>query len=103
MVEHCFAMDELAWQGRVIIGLAHMGLRISELAALRWSDIDLASKTIQIAEERSSHRKQRSGSARTTKGRRWRTAVPIKPFLAAPRKARSATGWARRFKDGRAL
>lgn len=43
MVTRCSAFEELRWLGEVIIGLAHTGLRISELAALRWADIDIKS------------------------------------------------------------
>jgi integrase len=51
-------------------------MRIGELIALRWSDIDLTCKSIQIADERSSGGEQ----ARTTKGRRSRR-VPLNPAL----------------------
>lgn len=37
----CQQRNELSWLASVITGLACTGLRISELAALRWSDIDI--------------------------------------------------------------
>ena len=80
MVEHCEANSELAWLKHVIITLACTGLRISELAALRHSDVDLESNTIQLTDERSSRRRQQMGTARRTKGRRGR-ALPIHPQL----------------------
>src|SRR5262249_40932432 len=64
----------------VIIGLSHTGLRIAELASLRWSDVDLRSKTIRLTDERASRRRKRWGAARRTKGRRDRT-LPIHPEL----------------------
>ena len=73
---------KLAWLAFVIIALAHTGLRISELAGLRWSDVDLEHDTIRVADERSSRRKRRAGTARTTKGRRSRI-VPIHSRLKA--------------------
>ena len=78
----CLAMSrpDLVWLGRIMTTLAHTGLRISELAALRWSDVDLTAATVRIADERASRVKQLAGTARTTKGRRSRT-VPIHPVL----------------------
>jgi integrase len=70
----------LVWLGHVIIALAHTGLRISELAGLRWSDLDMRANAIRIADERSSKRKRQTGVARTTKSRRSRT-IPIHPEL----------------------
>ena len=80
MVKHCQADPKLAWLGHVIMALSHTGLRISELADLRWSDLDLIRGTIRVADERSSRRKQKAGSARTTKGGRSRF-VPIQKGL----------------------
>ncbi len=80
IVKHCLADAGLVWLAHVIIALAHTGLRIGELANLRWCDIDLSSNTIIVADERFSNRKRRSGAARKTKGRRSR-AIPIHPRL----------------------
>lgn len=81
MVKHCETSPMLIWLAYAIIALAHTGMRISELAGLRWSDINLEHKTIKIADERASRRKRQAGTARTTKGRRSRT-LPIHPVLA---------------------
>jgi integrase len=43
MVDHCQATIGLMWLGNVIMALACTGMRISELAGLRWSDIDFRS------------------------------------------------------------
>ena len=81
MAEHCQATSGLAWLGKVIVTLACTGMRISELAGLRWSDVDLKAMTIRVADERASSRKRKLGTARTTKGRRSRS-IPIHPDLA---------------------
>jgi integrase len=80
MVQHCQERSELIWLGNVIVALAHTGMRIGELAGLRWSDVDLSAQIIHVADERASQRKHRAGTARTTKGRRSR-AIPIHPRL----------------------
>ena len=76
MVAHCRANKKLGWLADVIVGLAHTGMRISELAGLRWGDVHLDSGILRIADERSSRRKRQAGTARTTKGKRSRT-IPI--------------------------
>jgi integrase len=80
MVDYCLARPELLWLGHVLFALAHLGLRIGELAALRWSDVDLAEGFVRVADERASSKKTRAGTARTTKGRRSRV-IPIHPQL----------------------
>ncbi|MGZ0174206.1 MAG: tyrosine-type recombinase/integrase [Planctomycetales bacterium] len=45
MRERCQADKNLIWLDRVIVALACTGLRISELASLRWSDIDTSSQS----------------------------------------------------------
>ena len=94
MVEHCRSQHGLIWLANVIVALAHTGLRISELASLRWTDVKLEQNQILIADERASQRKRRAGTARTTKGRRSRT-VPIHPTLKAllVTMARAADGY----------
>jgi integrase len=80
MVSYCKNIASLGWLAHVIVALAHTGLRISELAGLRWGDVDLDQSTIRVADERSSRRKRQAGTARTTKGRRSRT-LPVHPRL----------------------
>jgi integrase len=55
-------------------------MRISDLAGLRWSAINLQANTIRVAEERTNSRKRNAGTARTTKDRRSRT-IPVHPRL----------------------
>ncbi len=76
MVRLCRARPELHWLNAVIVGLACTGMRIGELASLRWSDVDFQAKTILLTDERASSRRKKLGPVRTTKGKRNRC-VPI--------------------------
>jgi integrase len=58
MVKHCQDHPSLAWLGGVIIALASTGFRISELASLRWSDVDLPNFRLQLTDESGRSRKQ---------------------------------------------
>jgi site-specific recombinase XerD len=80
MIKHCQAVPQLGWLAAVIVALAHLGVRISELAGLRWSDVDLDNNVITVADERASHRKRLARTVRTTKGKRSRK-IPIHPRL----------------------
>lgn len=52
MIEFCRDHPKLTWLGDVITALACTGLRISELASLRWSDVDLGSGRLTLTDER---------------------------------------------------
>lgn len=80
MVNHCQNHPGLAWLGEVILILAHTGLRIGELASLRWTDINFHQNTIRVADERASQKLRATGLGRTTKGRRSRM-IPLHPVL----------------------
>ncbi|MDB5345005.1 MAG: hypothetical protein JWP89_3382 [Schlesneria sp.] len=80
ILDHCQQSPLGQWIRPILIALATTGLRIGELIALRWSDIDFQSMTIRIADERHSHLKAVKGRVRTTKGGRSRT-VPLNPAL----------------------
>jgi len=83
MLEHCRAQPELAWLAGVLLALSTTGLRISELAGLRWSDIDLDGGTIRLVDETGSARrrgKKAKADARTLKSGRGRT-FPIQDDL----------------------
>ncbi|QDU26737.1 Tyrosine recombinase XerD [Anatilimnocola aggregata] len=79
MVLYCIA-NELGWLADVLIGLACTGLRINELASLRWSDVDVKAGVLRLTDERWSYRRIKLGSARHTKGKRTRC-LPIHPEL----------------------
>jgi integrase len=75
ILDFCRQHPELNWLGNIVTGLATAGVRISELAALRWSDMDGGLQMLQIVDER--HRRRRAGGeVRTTKTGRSR-AFPI--------------------------
>jgi len=78
MVLYCNSVPSLVWLGQVITALATSGLRINELAKLRWTDIDFQAKTIRLTDERSRPRRRQSGHERRIKGRRGR-ALPMHP------------------------
>jgi integrase len=77
MVDLAKKSPELAWLYAVIVGLACSGLRIGELASLRWHDLDLERRVIQLTDERG-HRRQEGRARRTVKNRRSRS-FPIHP------------------------
>ena len=45
VVTHCRARPDLAWLLPVVVTLAKTGARISELASLRWEDVDIGDRT----------------------------------------------------------
>ena len=81
MVEHCQADQSLRWLAEVIIALACTGLRISELASLRWSDLDLNIGQLALTDE-SGRSNQTDGRRRELKSGRSRQ-LPLHPQLAA--------------------
>jgi integrase len=76
MVSHCYADPMLPWLGNVISASAATGLRINELANLRWADIDFVAESIRITDERARPRRRQSGLERRLKGKRGR-ALPL--------------------------
>ena len=81
MVEHCRAVEELGWLGNAISALACTGLRIAELASLRWADVDLESRRLSLTDE--TGRAATTGrSLRELKSGRSRS-FPIHPQLSA--------------------
>ena len=80
ILEHVAANPELAWLHRILMGLAFTGLRIQELASLKWSDISLDCSTIHLKDE--GHRSKTLGHRRRTKSGRSRM-LPVLPELKA--------------------
>jgi integrase len=78
MIAHCAEHQKLAWLGQVITALVMTGLRISELADLRWTDIDFATNMIHLVD--TSMRASKQGETRTLKTHRDRS-LPIHPGL----------------------
>lgn len=79
MLAHCDS-DARRWLRDVILGLAHTGMRISELVGLRWSDVDLDAKVISLTDESRRPGRHRGKAARTTKSGRGRS-IPIQQEL----------------------
>jgi integrase len=51
MIQLCCSEPSLRWLADVIIALACTGLRIAELASLRWSDLDLENRRLNLTDE----------------------------------------------------
>ena len=71
MLTLCQQTSNLAWLGNVILVLSRTGLRISEAAALRWSDVDFARNIIKVTNDRDA-RRLKGLPRRRTKNRRDR-------------------------------
>lgn len=79
MIQYCDANADLRWLADVITALAYTGMRIGELAQLRWSAVDLRGRNIVVVDE--SRRRTKTGiNRRTTKNSRSRT-IPILSVL----------------------
>jgi integrase len=72
MVAHCASREDLAWIGEVIVALVTTGLRIGELAALRWEDVDLSAAVLQLTDRSFQGSREDRARARTTKSHRSR-------------------------------
>jgi integrase len=82
MLDHCRGLPDLEWLAHVILALAMTGLRISELASLRWSDLDLKGGMVRLADKTTSARRRSRSQARTLKSGRGRF-LPIQEELLA--------------------
>lgn len=82
ILDHAFGNPDLHWIGNAIVGLVYTGLRISELAQLRWATIDLEheDKTIRIIDNSGSTAKVDDLVQMSTKTHRSRN-LPIHPML----------------------
>jgi len=73
MVEYCRQRPELLWLGDVLTALTCTGLRISELAALRRTDIDLDRNVLTLTDESTRARRSTDQKVRQTKSGRSRS------------------------------
>jgi len=80
ILELCQENPQLRWFYAVLFTLVHTGMRISELATLRRSDIDFEKNVIRLTDERHRRSRQQAGEARELKGKRSRS-FPIHPDL----------------------
>ena len=79
IVAFCMADDDLVWLGGVVVALACTGMRISELAALRWSDVDFDRNVIRVMNDPST--RKGNGKRRRTKNRKDRSFPVHAEFL----------------------
>jgi len=71
ILERCRNLPALRWIGHAVTALAYSGMRIGELANLKWSDVDLEKGRINLADE--------SARAETHEGRRTLSWMPHPP------------------------
>lgn len=79
MIEFCRAKPKLQWMADLIIALACTGLRISELASLRWSDLDLEAGRLRLTDETGRPNQAGQGRRELKSGRS--RSFPIHPDL----------------------
>jgi integrase len=89
LLQRCQQHPDFAWLGAALTALACTGLRISELAALRWSDVDLEDNLVHLTDE-TTQSQRRPGKARSTKSGRSRS-FPIHADLRRVLSAASRT------------
>jgi integrase len=82
ILDFCRRHTDLAWLADLIVALATTGLRIGEVADLRWSDVDLERGILQLTDSSRSTRKSKRTETRSTKSHRNRH-LPIHGDLAA--------------------
>ena len=70
ILEHCRKRADLDWLYHTVMALIHTGLRIAELASLRWSDLDLTAGILSLSDE--SGRSIKDGKRRELKSGRSR-------------------------------
>jgi integrase len=73
MIQHCRRHPELGWLAGVLTALACTGLRISELASLRWLDADRDRNLITLTDESTGARRPAGQPLRQTKSGRSRS------------------------------
>jgi integrase len=93
VLAYCREQPRLAWLSHVILALACTGLRISELAALRWSDISWENNMILLTDESTQAPRKGRRKTREIKNRHSRS-FPIYEDLGQVLKAlpRSSDG-----------
>jgi integrase len=72
ILNRCQESERLQWLYYVLAALIYTGMRISELASLRWSDIDLEAGFIRLTDERFSANRTGGQQKRELKGKRGR-------------------------------
>lgn len=73
ILRRCGEVKDLYWLGDVLTGLACTGMRISELASLRWTDIDFEANVVKLTDETAKAVRGAGRKARQIKNRRGRS------------------------------
>lgn len=73
ILHHCRTTKECQWLHAPTMTMAYTGMRISELASLRLTDIDFEHNRIVLTDERHSVAHRKAGTARKLKGKRSRS------------------------------
>lgn len=73
IVDYCRTSSELGWLGDICLTLGLTGMRISELAQLRWTDIDFDKRFISLVDESRRNMDRERRSQRTLKNKRSRS------------------------------
>jgi integrase len=68
ILDHCRTSPGLRWLEWAFTALTYTGLRISELIALRWTDVDFENEMIRLVDESTSRRRGGRREVRTLKG-----------------------------------
>lgn len=83
ILKHCEHLN-LQWLGSVVLALSTTGLRISELANLRWKDVDFERNMIRLTDESTSRKKKGTPQQQSTKSgysRSFPIPTNLKPIL----------------------
>ena len=73
IVEHCRSSPTLGWLGEICVTLGFTGMRISELAQLRSSDLNFEKRVITLVDESRRNMQPGGRAARTLKSKRGRS------------------------------
>jgi integrase len=94
IVATCRQRRELDWLAAVVVALATTGLRIGEMAGLRWSDVNLERGVLHLKDTSRKVRRTKRPEARTTKSHRDR-------YLPIHEELRPILDYLPRLADGR--
>ena len=73
IIQYCRAAPELGWLGDVLTALSCTGMRISELANLRFTDIDFGANVVKLTDETAKAVRSTGRQVRQLKSRRSRS------------------------------
>lgn len=73
LVEQCRSTSTLGWLGQICVTLSLTGMRISELAQLRWSDLDFGKGVVTLVDESRRNMQREDRARRTLKNKRGRS------------------------------